>query len=161
MKFYFGFGANRDREMIKAITGHYPIFGFTGEIKNFCLCYQNMEQIPKLAQKNLKNFWDKNFRSYAIYPAKNNSVSGMVWLITNWQRKKISDWELDGLWSNKIKTRARIIIFNKMLELPVETEIIQHQKHITLKQKRYQTFIVPRKKILQVARQTRNIPIIV
>ncbi|HBR80942.1 MAG: hypothetical protein UX09_C0057G0005 [Candidatus Uhrbacteria bacterium GW2011_GWE2_45_35] len=159
MKLYFGFGANRDPEMITAITGKKPIFGFPAILKNFELVYQSMNQIPKVAQKILKQNWANDFVSYAIKPNQNQEVCGTIWFLTNKQRAAISLWELNGLWSYKTTSMAEINFFKIKIPVKVETEIIHSQEHLPVSGKNYKTFIVPKNKILETAILVRNLPV--
>ncbi|MFH1089274.1 MAG: hypothetical protein V1716_02520 [Candidatus Uhrbacteria bacterium] len=157
MKLYFGFGANRDTEMITAITGQKPFFGFPAKIKNFELCSQAISQMPKPAQKNLKECWDENFLSYGIRPNFNESVKGTIWLLTNKQREAVCYWELTGLWSKKIKTTAFINIAGLEIPIKVETEFLPNQEAAQVSGQRYKTFIVPKEKLIKIAIQSRNL----
>ena len=100
MKFYFGFGANRSAEMIRAITGRSAI-GVPAQIMHFQLCTESLRNIPLRARRILAKKWGEDFVSYGIVPKREQQVRGHLWLLTDRQRECVRQWELVGAWSNE------------------------------------------------------------
>ena len=66
---YFGYGANRDANMLKAIIGRKPS-GFPVKLEGFELCVQTWEEIPQNVRRNLEKSWNPDFRTFCIRSAK-------------------------------------------------------------------------------------------
>ena len=107
---YFGYGANRDRRMMAAITGKpaSKLVGYTGILKGFGLAIQNLDQVPATLSKDselpispqeiLRDKWGEGFRSYVIFPKVGQGVIGTIWKLTPDERERVRDWELVGDW---------------------------------------------------------------
>lgn len=154
MKWYFGFGANRDVAMIRAITGS-SAYGVPACVDDYQLCVQQLKDIPEQARKILMGTWGDAFCSYTIVSRPGSRVHGMLWLLTDQQREAVSRWELDGLWSSVVRVDARVSIAGRQFSLMAETEEIVNQQAEEVNGQVYETFVVPREKILQVAREVR------
>jgi len=114
---YFAYGANRDLQMMKAITGAQELFGRPGILKGYTLCVQKLNQVPDVASETspvpisprelLKQSWPYTFESYIIKPDPNGEVAGTIWELTPLQRELVRDWELvDFGWYKDINTSA-------------------------------------------------------
>lgn len=155
MRLYFGFGANSDPEMIRAVTGR-GAFSIPAVINGFALCIESFKNINKIAQNILRNHWDENFVSYGIVPKANASVSGRLWLLTNTQRDAVKNWEIIGIWSHECSLKATISIFGIPFSIPAESEEL-HGNFVTIVPgDHYEPFIVSKKKILNVAADVRK-----
>ena len=115
---YFAYGANRDLQMMKAITGAQELFGRPGILKGYTLCVQKLNQVPDVASETspvpisprelLKQSWPYTFESYIIKPDPNGEVAGTIWELTPLQRELVRDWELvDFGWYKDINTSDR------------------------------------------------------
>ncbi len=137
MVFYFGYGANKDIEMIEAIVGRRPE-SEKAVLKDFELCIQNWEEIPEKAKEDLKKVWNKKFRSYVIKPSKGKEVAGTLWNITEQEHKHIAKWEMHNMWYEpvKIKVNGKKAI----------TEVFHFN---------YNAYLNDKNKMLEVARKTR------
>ena len=102
--YYFGYGANRDIEMIKAITGVDPIWGKEGLLKDYQLYLQPLKYVidPKDfgqhdsfgAKTRLQGKWSKDFKSYVVKKVPGSLVTGTIWKITTNDFRWINNWEL-------------------------------------------------------------------
>src|SRR6185369_880419 len=123
MIYFFGYGADKDADMMKAIVGRVPK-GEKATISGFELCVQTLADLPFKAQQIVKNSWDHSFRSYALRASKNmnSTVEGMMWELSPLERKLIDNWEITGFWFD---------VFLMNLEAPrkmqLEIQVIQDQ----------------------------------
>lgn len=136
--YYFGYGANKDIEMLEAIIGRRPE-GEKAVLKDFELCIQKWEEIPEKARETLKKHWNKDFRSYVIKPSKGKQVSGMLWNITESEHKHIEKWELHNIWYEPVKI--------KLNGKNAVTEVFNSH---------YNAYINDKKKMLEVAIKERS-----
>jgi len=157
MIFYFGFGANRDLEMIRAITGRGAL-GVPASVEGFQLCVESMRNIPKQARDILYGEWDHRFVSYGIVPHPRGRVTGTLWLLTDCQRRKIQEWELTGLWSRDVRVSAQVRAFGFTVRIPAVSEELLNQRVQLVPGEKYKTFIVPKHRLLAVARKVCHLP---
>jgi hypothetical protein len=155
MKLYFGFGANRDAAMIKAITGR-SAFHLPACLDGWHLCVQQLGDIPHKVQRILRRAWGDNFVSYGLVKQPSSCVTGSLWLLTNAQRQAIRDWEFVGSWSHIVEVKANINLFGLKLLIDAETEHLAKQKVTFVDGLNYPTYLVPQAHILQIAEGVRN-----
>lgn len=152
MIYFFGYGADRDPEMMKAIVGRVPK-GEEAAISGFELCVQSLADVPFKAQQIIKQSWDHSFKSYAIRPARDMTsvVTGTMWELTPRERKLIDNWELTGLWYD-------VFFIAKGAPHPVniELQIIQNQPIRSIENGRhYKTFLNTKDKMIDAANRLR------
>ena len=154
MQFYFGFGANRSADMIRAITGRSAI-GVPAQIMHFQLCIESLRNIPLRARHILAEKWNENFVSYGIVPKREQQVRGHLWLLTDRQRECVRQWELVGAWSQDVCVTAYINFFGLRIAIPAVSEALLQQKVTPVDGAQYETFIVPKEQILRIAESVR------
>lgn len=152
MIYFFGYGADKDADMMKAIVGRVPK-GEKATVSGFELCIQSLADIPYAAQKFVKQSWNHSFLSYAMRPAKDmeSVVTGTMWELTPLERKLIDNWELTGLWYD-------VFFIAKSAPHPVniELQIIQNQPIRSIENgKHYKTFLNSKEKMLETANKLR------
>lgn len=109
--YYFGYGANRDLDMIKAITGADPVWGKEGLLKDYSLFLQPLKNIIDPsdfgqsdsfgARTRLQQKWDNQFKSYVVKKSTGDSVAGTIWKLSTKDLRWINNWELvDFGWYN-------------------------------------------------------------
>ncbi len=148
---YFGYGANKNLEMIEAIVGRKPK-GMPGILEGYELFVQSWDEIEKNIRKRLESSWSSDFRTYCIRHGKGN-VSGTIWFLTKKERESVRRWEMVGSWY----TQVPVEIKKKNGEIiKGETEIVDDPKIGELVNgMRYPAFLNSKKKMLDVARKDR------
>lgn len=153
MIYFFGYGADRDPEMMEAIIGRRPR-GQGASIAGFELGIQSFGDIPSKARKIIQQSWDHRFQSYVIRPAKDMHavVTGTMWELTPSERKLIDNWELTGLWYDVF-----LIAKGAPHPMQMELQIIQDQpiRHL-VDGKHYKTFLNSKEKMFEVATRCRH-----
>jgi len=152
---YFGYGANRNPEMMEAIVGRVPE-GYPAKISGFELCVESWEDIPEPARRILSSSWDSSFRSYCVRPSGNlrGSVKGHVWKLTREERRLVGNWEMTGLWYKVFVLQYPIY---PSREVQIEIQVINDPKvKKVFSGRRYKTYLNKPKKMLNVARETRE-----
>lgn len=96
---YFGYGANRNPNMMKAIIGRQPK-GVRSFVRGFELCVQTWNEIPTHVREKLSPSWDEDFKTYFLRPnyKYRSKVRGVIWEVTRKERHFIDNWELTGDW---------------------------------------------------------------
>jgi hypothetical protein len=103
---YGAYGANRDPEMLKAITGNTNLVGKVAIFQDVELCIQLFDQIPDVVAPTapvplspkaiMVDSWGESsdFETYVIRHAKGSEVAGRVYELTSQERALIAEWEM-------------------------------------------------------------------
>jgi hypothetical protein len=152
--FYFGYGANRNASMMKAIVGRVPD-GFEAQVSGFDLCIQTWNEMSETVQKFLTPSWTKKFRSYVLRPSNDSShvVHGHIWRLTRKERKLIDNWEMTNVWYNIFV--LSVCENDKCAHVEIQVVYDTNIKK-TVNGKRYRTFLNSPRKMLKVASQCRR-----
>lgn len=129
---YGAYGANRDPEMLKAITGNASLVGRMATFKDVELCVQRFDQVPDVIAPTapvplspkaiMVGAWGEEgeFETYAIRPAKDSQVTGRVYELTAQERALIAEWEMIGFgWYKEMDITA---VLEDGTEITVNTE---------------------------------------
>lgn len=150
---YFGYGANRGREMMEAVTGNKNLKGQEVNLKGWELCVQRIGQVPDFIAKNspvlvsprdlLKENWPDSFESYIIRPSmdSHSEVVGTLWELTPLERELVRDWELiDFGW---YKDQLVTVETQDGKYLEVQTEVLREGQEIdrVIDGKNYETYL--------------------
>ena len=99
--------------MIEAVIGRKPEYVDSAILRDYQLCIQNLEDISTSGanpREILRKAWGDNFKSYTIRQHKGEMVSGTIFKMTAYERKKLDAWELvpEG-WQDSVvvKTEGR------------------------------------------------------
>jgi len=148
---YFGYGANRDPEMMKAIVGRVPQ-GTFATVSDFELCIQDWPCLLPKVQEMLTPSWDTNFKSYVLRASTNAStrkVRGMVWNITKEERHMIDNWELTGEWYH--------VFTLQFGDIQLEIQVIDNQPvEKVVMSPIYKTFLNDKKRMIKTAERARQ-----
>jgi hypothetical protein len=102
---YFGFGSNRDIEMMRHMIGRKDIKGEHGRLLGYEITIQKANQfrnevlptspIPGLSPKDIitKN-WGSDFEMFTSRPSPKGIVYGTIWYITPEELELVENWEL-------------------------------------------------------------------
>lgn len=101
---YFGFGTNRDIDMMAHIVGRKNISGEPGKLIGYELCILKGKQfrdiIPKTSPLNISprtlivNSWGPDFKMYVSRPNPDGVIYGTIWDITPEEFELVREWEL-------------------------------------------------------------------
>ncbi len=103
---YFGYGANRDPQMIAAILGRpaKELVGQQAVLEGYRLAIQRLDQVPDTVLPKapapispralLKECWDDDFKSYVALADPEGKILGTIWEMTRDERERVRDWEL-------------------------------------------------------------------
>lgn len=152
---FFGYGADRDPEMMKAIIGRVPK-GYPAVLEGFELCVQTWDEIPKEAKKILSPPWDHNFSSYILRPTLKpfKKVRGIIWLITPHERKLIDNWEITGKWYQVFLLRIKT---NDDIPKQIEIQVVNDQNiKKTVNGVYYRNYVNSKSKMLDLAEKVRS-----
>jgi len=129
---YFGYGANKTPEMMKAITGNSQLVGEPAVLSGYDLGIQRFDQIPDKVlsgsmlpaspREIIRGAWKdpEKFETYVIKPGE-SAVDGTVWELTDVERELVRNWELVGDWYKEIMAKVRLEDGTK---IEIQTEIL-------------------------------------
>ncbi len=102
---YFGYGSNKDLEMMQAMIGRKEIKGEKGRLDGYELCAQNIDHIrdivlptapvPKSPRQIIKeSFEGQNFDLFVCRRNPKAHIMGTIWYITPEELEFVNNWEL-------------------------------------------------------------------
>ncbi|MEK6963733.1 MAG: gamma-glutamylcyclotransferase family protein [Nanoarchaeota archaeon] len=104
---YFGYGANKNPEMMEAMVGCVPM-GVPAVLEDFELCIQEWFQIPAAVRDILfRCGWDPSFKTYCARSAKGKQVNGTLWILTPEEHALVGNWEMHGQWFHSISVSVK------------------------------------------------------
>ncbi len=109
--FYFGYGANMDKDMMAAITGTRSMpEPLSAIVEGYELCIQKWQEISQDIRRVLSQKWDDTFATYCLRKTydKRAIVAGKIWELKPEEFELISNWEMHGRWYERINSRARV-----------------------------------------------------
>jgi len=163
---YFGYGTNRDLDMMAAMIGRKEIIGEPGRLIGYELCIQKTEHIPgkPLAsapapvspQEIVTKAFDENFELYIIRPNANVETYGTIWQLTPEEYEFVREWELlefgmqEDIKAMAIDLKGNIVNVVTHGSLSTSTPVDRCIMGDT-----YEDYIVPKNEILEVAERVR------
>jgi hypothetical protein len=103
---YGAYGANRERGMVRAITGNSHLIGRAATFYDVELCVQNFDQIPdivsptapipKSPKELIRASWGdgSDFETYTAQYRAGSMIAGNIFRLTLQERALIANWEL-------------------------------------------------------------------
>ncbi|MFA6253042.1 MAG: hypothetical protein WCV69_02125 [Patescibacteria group bacterium] len=102
--YYFGFGTNKDRDMMEHMVGRRGLIGEPGQLPGYEVCIQRTDQfrteIPKnsplpVAPKDLiLKSWGPNFEMFVSRPNPEAVAYGTIWQLTPEELEYVREWEI-------------------------------------------------------------------
>lgn len=161
---YFGYGTNRDHDMMAAMIGRDNLSGVRGIIFDYELVIQNLEHISdkilptapvaRSPREIMKTALSDNAKLYIIRPKSGAITYGTIWQITPDEYEMVRDWELLDF---GMQEDMQIL---GQTETGEKTTVQTHGSNdpdlpmsIVIEGGDYQDYVVPKEKILETARQ--------
>jgi hypothetical protein len=101
---YFGYGTNRDRDMMVAMIGRESLAGRPGRLRNYQLCIQTLNEIPEVVAETapaplspraiVEQALGSSFELYIVRPKSSEVTYGTIWDITQDELALVYEWEL-------------------------------------------------------------------
>lgn len=101
---YFGFGTNRDLDMMVHMVGRENIFGEPGKLMGYELCIQRGKQFRDEILKTspleisprtlIVKSWGPEFEMYVSRPNPDGVIYGTIWDITPEEFELVREWEM-------------------------------------------------------------------
>lgn len=101
---YFGFGTNRDLDMMAHMIGREEIEGEPGRLMGYEVCIQRADQfrteiadtspIPVSPKDIILRSWGPKFEMYVSRPNPDGIAYGTIWKITPEELELVREWEL-------------------------------------------------------------------
>lgn len=149
---YFGYGANRDIRVMKAITGSKNLKGTPATLKGFGLYVQRLDQtpdaifpsspVPISVQQLLRESWNDRFTTYIIKTKEGSEVFGTIWELTSQERELVREWELVEFgWYKDYKNVKAVTKMGKEIEAETEGWREGQETDHEIDGKKYPTFL--------------------
>lgn len=165
---YAGYGANRDPQMIKEITGREPYVIGRVALKDVELCIQRFDQIPTevvstapvpvAAREIMIDSWGQqsDFETYTVRPREGSMVDGMLFELSPEERALISEWELIEFgWYERLPVT---VVLEDGSEKLAETEGLRDGQEIdrVVSGSRYSTYLNDPADMYKIAKKSRR-----
>jgi hypothetical protein len=153
--YFFGYGADREPEMIRAITGRKPRVIGQALLYDYELRVQGLDEVTARGlnpQKILRNAWGDSFRSYVIVPSPGAVVSGTLFKISLHNRHLVDEWELIELgWYDKAFISVKTV--NSGREYQAETQVLGSGQHASRQADGllYKSWLQPKQRFISIA----------
>lgn len=164
---YFGYGTNRDHDMMAAMIGRNNLSGTRGVISDYELVIQNLEHIsnkilptapvPRSPREIMKTALSDDAKLYIIRPKTGATTYGTIWQITPREYEMVRDWELlDFGMQEDMKVSAQTENGKKITVQTHGSNDPNLLIAIAIKGGDYENYLVPKEKILETARRVNN-----
>lgn len=162
---YFGFGTNKDLDMMIHMVGNQNLKGVKGKLIGYELCIQDLNQIrdeiiPPFdisPRQIIKNGHGDSFKLYVTRPNPSAAAYGTIWDLTAEELELVKNWELvDFGMQEEVKAMAMDDNGN-MIE--VETQALMRDPREVEKivsEENYEAYIAPKDKMLKIADEARE-----
>lgn len=101
---YFGFGTNKDFDMMVHMVGKNDLAGEPGQLLGFELCIQKASQMRDEVPKNspapisprkiIEESWGPDFEMFVARPNPDGIIYGTIWDLTPEDMELVKEWEL-------------------------------------------------------------------
>lgn len=163
---YFGFGTNKDRDMMEHMIGRKDILGETAKLPGYEVCTQlakhfNTEipqdsPIDRSAYHILVGSWGEEFEMYASIPKEDAIAYGTIWYITPLELELVREWEMVDYGAQE--DAYGIAITKSGDKIPVITQSFIKQSytiHKTIEGPDYAAYVHDRAAMLKTADEVR------
>lgn len=162
--YYFGYGANREPEMITAITSNLPELIGMAILQDYQLCIQDLSEITEAAgnpKARLTASWGTTFKSYVIVPKQGSRVSGAVFRMPLHERHMVDAWELvQAGWYDRAVV---MVTLDSGKTIRAETQVLAagQEASLVVNGLDYRSWVMPKERLLYEAmndRESGNLP---
>jgi len=164
---YFGYGTNRDHDMMAAMIGRTNLSGANGIILNYELVIQNLEHIPdkvlstapvaRSPREIMRAALGGNAKLYIIRPKSGAITYGTIWQITQEEYEMVRDWELlDFGMQEDMQVMAQKETDEEIIAQTHGSNDPNLSMSIAIDGRNYDDYVVPKEKILEMARRVNN-----
>ncbi len=156
--YFFGYGADQEADMLKAITGRDPeVFG-RAVLKDYELRIQKLDEITNKGENPreiLRKSWGDKFVSYVIVPKKGSEVEGTLFHLPIHDRNLVDGWELvkQGWYRRQFVK----VLAEDGKHYHAETQVLRRGQKAELKAKpSFKSWLLPKTKFLRIAEKDRH-----
>jgi len=163
---YFGYGSNKDLDMMAHMVGNPTLQGIPGKLYGYELCIQKIKHIRNDIPKNspvsispremIQSGFGDNFELYISRPNPNGIITGTIWDLTPEELDLVREWELvDYGMQEEVKALASDLDGNL---INVETQAVVNppaEIDRIVNEENYPSYIVNKDKMLEVADKVR------
>lgn len=160
--YYFGFGTNKDRDMMEHMVGRKGLIGEPGKLIGYDVCIQRADQfrteIPentpfKASPKDLIiKSWGQDFEMFVSKPNPDGVAYGTIWQLTLEELEFVREWEMvdygaqEDAWGTAINEKGESfqVITQSFMKPPIEIDRVVTGED-------YEPYIWPKKAMLRHA----------
>jgi len=163
---YFGFGTNKDFDMMAHMVGNFDLKGEPGKLLGYELCIQNLNQIRDIIppdspvksspQAMIRKSFGDSFDLYVSRPKEGAVIYGTIWDLTPRELELVREWELvdygmqEDAKAMAVNSKGEIIqvITQSLLKEPRDVDRI-------ISEENYDAYVAPKEEMLKMADKVR------
>ncbi len=159
---YFGYGSNKDFEMMAHMVGNQNLKGEPGILQNYELCIQKLNQIrdksPVSPRKIIRDGFGDNFELFVARVKPGAEIYGTIWDLTPLEIELVKYWEMVELgMQEEVNAMA---VDSEGNNISVETQAVIDPPPLidrVVTDHDYEPYIVLKEKMLSVADHVREV----
>ncbi len=163
---YFGFGTNRDLEMMGHMIGRNEIKGEQGRLIGYELTIQRADQFrdeipptspnPKMSPRDIIiESWGSKFEMYTSRPNPTGIIYGTIWDITPEELELVREWEMVDLGCQEDARGIAVTDNGELVEVITQSFLKPAEIDRVIKGNNYEPYIGDKKAMLRTADQVR------
>lgn len=153
---YFGYGSNKDLDMMVHMVGRQNLKGEPGKLLDFELCVQKINQIrdkkPVSPREIVRDGFGDSFELFVARQKPGAEIKGTIWELTPEELELVKNWEMTELgMQEEINAKA---VDSSGNTIDVETQaVIDPPPEIdrVISDPDYDPYVVTKEKMLSVA----------
>lgn len=162
---YFGFGTNKDKDMMAHMVGNPNLKGEPGKLLGYELCIQGINQIrnntippfDRSPREIIRTGFGDSFKLYIVRPKTGADVHGTIWDLTEEEFELVCNWELVDF---GMQEDAKAVAVNSKGEpIQIETQALlkdPSEVELVVKDEDYEAYIAPKDIMLKTADEVRE-----
>jgi len=158
---YFGYGSNKDLDMMTHMVGRDDLKGEPGKLLGYELCVQRLDQIrdkkPVSPREIVRSGFGDTFYLFVAREKPGSEINGTIWDLTPEELELVKNWEMTDLgMQEEVNAKATDLQGNI---IDVETQaVINPPPEIdrVVTDPKYDPYIVAKERMLSVADNVRE-----
>jgi hypothetical protein len=163
---YFGFGTNRDLEMMQHMIGRENINGEHGRLIGYELTIQKADQFrtkmpatspnPKMSARDIiMKAWGAKFEMFTSRPNPTGIIYGTIWDITPEELELVKNWEMVDFGCQEEARGIALTDTGELVEVIIQSFLKPAEIDRVIKGDDYEPYIWDKESLLKKADQVR------
>ena len=158
---YFGYGSNKDLDMMVHIVGRHNLKGEPGKLLDYELCVQKLDQIrdctPVSPREIIRKNFGESFELFIARPKNGGEAYGTIWDLTLQELELVKNWEMIELGMQEEASAMAIDSDGNTISVEIQA-VINPPAAVDriIAGSNYEPYIVPKEKMLRASDYVRE-----